>query len=311
MATGPSSFSAPDDNDRVSESLSIIEASSVEAVPITRQESKVHVRHYPYCAVGTLFAYFPDNKDTVYHSTCFLIEANVVVTLASNLYNVDQGGKATSVTTSFSNEKVTTIMFPDNFEKNKLSGSNLAVLLYSNQVVSDWLGVKIASQEELSDKDILVMASLGPKNESNKSVLSGDSLSQNDSSSNEGAPVGPNASTTSIGGTTSIPQEENKYAIKYINNSDIHEISNSLNGKMSVETNDEKLLKKCIGGPVYYKGYDGGPYVIGFLDKSYCVQQIDTESFQFLVKCVNEGKKMRKKVHKNIEEDKIYKERRS
>ena len=183
MATGPSSFSAPDDNDRVSESLSIIEASSVEAVPITREESKVHVRHYPYCAVGTLFAYFPDNKDIVYHSTCFLIEANVVVTLASNLYNIDQGGKATSVTTSFSNEKVTTIMFPDNFEKNKLSGSNLAVLLYSNQVVSDWLGVKIASQEELSDKDILVMASLGPKDESNKSVLSGDSLSQNDSSS--------------------------------------------------------------------------------------------------------------------------------
>ena len=78
MTTGPSSFSAPD-NDRVSESLSIIEASSVEAVPITRIESKVHVRNYPYCAVGTLFAIFPDNKykDTVFHSTCFLIEANV------------------------------------------------------------------------------------------------------------------------------------------------------------------------------------------------------------------------------------------
>ena len=44
------------------------------------------------------------------------------------------------------------------------------------------------------------------------------------------------------------------------------------------------------GGPVYYKGYNGGPYVIGFLDKTYVVQQIDTESFQFLVKCVNEGK---------------------
>ena len=200
MTTGPSSFSAPD-NDRVSESMSIIEASSVEAVPITRIESKVHVRNYPYCAVGTLFAIFPDNKDTVFHSTCFLIEANVVVTLASNIYNVDLGGKAASVTTSFSNEKVTTINFPDNFEKNKLSGSNLAVLLYSNQVVSDWLGVKIASQEELSDKDILVMASLGPKDESNKSVLSGDSMSQIDNSSNEGAPVGPSTSTTSIGGT--------------------------------------------------------------------------------------------------------------
>ena len=58
---------------------------------------------------------------------------------------------------------------------------------------------------------------------------------------------------------------------------------------------------------MYYKGYDGGPYVIGFLDKNYAVQPIEKEAFQFLVKCVNEGKKMRKKVHKNIEEDKITK----
>ena len=115
-------------------------------------------------------------------------------------------------------------------------------------------------------------------------------MSQIDNSSNEGAPVGPSTSTTSIGGTNCPPQEETKTAIKYINNSDIHEISTSLSGKMSVETNDEKLLKRCVGGPVYYKGYDGGPYVIGFLDKTYVVQQIDTESFQFLVKCVNEGK---------------------
>ena len=45
------------------------------------------------------------------------------------------------------------------------------------------------------------MASLGPKDESNKSVLSGDSMSQIDNSSNEGAPVGPSTSTTSIRGT--------------------------------------------------------------------------------------------------------------
>ena len=299
QATGPSSFSAPDDPDRVSDSLSIIEASSVEAIPITSKASKVQIRQYPYCAVGTLFATFPDNKDKVHQYTCFLIEANVVVTLASNINNAEFGGKAISVTTSFSNDKISNISYPEEFEKNKLSGTSLAVLLYPDPVISDWLGVKIASNEELSDKDVLLMASLGLKETSDdKSVISGDNSSI-DNSSNLGAPIVANSSTTTDG--------EEKSNVKYMNNSEIHEISTSLTSKMSTETNDEKLLQRCRGGPVYYKGYDGGPYVIGFLDKNFAVQQIDENALKFLVKCVNEGKKMRKKVHKNIEEDKIIK----
>ena len=299
QATGPSSFSAPDDPDRVSDSLSIIEASSVEAIPITSKASKVQIRQYPYCAVGTLFATFPDNKDKVHQYTCFLIEANVVVTLASNINNAEFGGKAITVTTSFSNDKISNICYPDEFEKNKLSGTSLAVLLYPDPVISDWLGVKIASNEELSDKDVLLMASLGLKETSDdKSVISGDNSSI-DNSSNLGAPIVANSSTTTDG--------EEKSNVKYMNNSEIHEISTSLTSKMSTETNDEKLLQRCRGGPVYYKGYDGGPYVIGFLDKNFAVQQIDENALKFLVKCVNEGKKMRKKVHKNIEEDKIIK----
>ena len=298
QATGPSSFSAPDDPDRISDSLSIIEASSVEAIPITNRASKVQIRQYPYCAVGTLFATFPDNKDKVHQYTCFLIEANVVVTLASNINNPEFGGKATSVTTSFSNDKISNINFPDDFEKNKLSGNSLAVLLYPNPLVTDWLGVKIAANEELSDKDILLMASLGPKEASDdKSVVSGDSSSIDNSTTNEGAPMVANSTTTG----------NEKNHLQYLNNSEIHEVSTSLTSKMSTENNDEKLLQRCKGGPVYYKGYDGGPYVIGFLDKNYAVQPIEKEAFQFLVKCVNEGKKMRKKVHKNIEEDKITK----
>ena len=299
QTTGPSSFSAPDDPDRVSDSLSIIEASSVEAIPITSKASKVQIRQYPYCAVGTLFATFPDNKDKVHQYTCFLIEANVVVTLASNINNAEFGGKAISVTTSFSNDKISNISYPEEFEKNKLSGTSLAVLLYPDPVISDWLGVKIASNEELSDKDVLLMASLGLKETSDdKSVISGDNSSI-DNSSNLGAPIVANSSTTTDG--------EEKSNVKYMNNSEIHEISTSLTSKMSTETNDEKLLQRCRGGPVYYKGYDGGPYVIGFLDKNFAVQQIDENALKFLVKCVNEGKKMRKKVHKNIEEDKIIK----
>ena len=158
--------------------------------------------------------------------------------------------------------------------------------------------MKIAANEELSDKDILLMASLGPKEASDdKSVVSGDSSSIDNSTTNEGAPMVANSTTTG----------NEKNHLQYLNNSEIHEVSTSLTSKMSTENNDEKLLQRCKGGPVYYKGYDGGPYVIGFLDKNYAVQPIEKEAFQFLVKCVNEGKKMRKKVHKNIEEDKITK----
>ena len=221
------------------------------------------------------------------------------MTLASNINNAEFGGKAISVTTSFSNDKISNISYPEEFEKNKLSGTSLAVLLYPDPVISDWLGVKIASNEELSDKDVLLMASLGLKETSDdKSVISGDNSSI-DNSSNLGAPIVANSSTTTDG--------EEKSNVKYMNNSEIHEISTSLTSKMSTETNDEKLLQRCRGGPVYYKGYDGGPYVIGFLDKNFAVQQIDENALKFLVKCVNEGKKMRKKVHKNIEEDKIIK----
>ena len=168
----------------------------------------MQIRQYPYCAVGTLFATFPDNKDKVHQYTCFLIEANVVVTLASNINNAEFGGKAISVTTSFSNDKISNISYPEEFEKNKLSGTSLAVLLYPDPVISDWLGVKIASNEELSDKDVLLMASLGLKETSDdKSVISGDNSSI-DNSSNLGAPIVANSSTTTDG--------EEKSNVKYM-----------------------------------------------------------------------------------------------
>lgn len=293
QVTGPSSFSAPDDMDKGSESMSMIEASSVEQIPITNKISKVNIRHYPYCAIGTLNVIYPDDS-AVHQFTCFLIEANVVVTLGTNISNPNHSGKATNITTSFSPEKVTNIIFPDNFDKNK-PDPDLAVLIYPNPVVEDWVGVKMASNDELSDKDIFLMCSVGTKDTIEDKSVSSESKIDNSQTQNGESSV-----------LTDGPPVYKKY-IKYINNSEIHEVLTNLNAKMSVESNDPVLLQKCRGGPVYYKGYDGGSYVIGYLDKEFAVQQISKEAFKFLVKCVNEGKKTRKKVHKNIEEDKIYK----
>ena len=292
QVTGPSSFSAPDDMDKGSESMSMIEASSVEQIPITNKISKVNIRHYPYCAIGTLNVIYPDDS-AVHQFTCFLIEANVVVTLGTNISNPNHSGKATNITTSFSPEKVTNIIFPDNFDKNK-PDPDLAVLIYPNPVVEDWVGVKMASNDELSDKDILLMCSVGTKDTIDDKSVSSESKIDNSQTQNGESSV-----------LTDAPPVYKKY-IKYINNSEIHEVLTNLNAKMSVESNDPVLLQKCRGGPVYYKGYDGGPYVIGYQDKEFAVQQISKEAFKFLVKCVNEGKKSRKKIHKNIEEDKRH-----
>ena len=62
------------------------------------------INKFPYIAIGTITSQFPG--DQVVQNTCFLIDTNVVVTLASNIDNKNKGGKAESITTTFSKEKV-------------------------------------------------------------------------------------------------------------------------------------------------------------------------------------------------------------
>ena len=60
---------------------------------------------FPYCAIGIIMVKFPVTEDLFIY-TCFLIEANAVVTLACNLESKAKGGKATYIKTSFSKEEV-------------------------------------------------------------------------------------------------------------------------------------------------------------------------------------------------------------
>ena len=64
-----------------------------------------NVNKFPYIAVGTLTVKFPDD-DKDYQYTCFLIDTNVVVTLSSNLIDKNKGGRAKSIISTFSEEKV-------------------------------------------------------------------------------------------------------------------------------------------------------------------------------------------------------------
>lgn len=64
-----------------------------------------NTKKFPHIAIGTISVKFPIGDET-FDYTCFLIDTNVVVTLAANLDNKNMGGKAKSIQTSFSDEKV-------------------------------------------------------------------------------------------------------------------------------------------------------------------------------------------------------------
>ena len=83
-----------------------------------------NIKKFPYIAIGTLTVKFPSFQEE-YQYTCFLIDTNVVVTLASNLEDKNKGGKAKSIKTTFSDEKEKWENFPiqgvDNKKEKKVT----------------------------------------------------------------------------------------------------------------------------------------------------------------------------------------------
>ena len=65
-----------------------------------------NIKKFPYIAIGFLRVKFPLYNKTEFFYTCFAIGGNIVVTLASNLIDKNKGGKAISILTSFSEDKV-------------------------------------------------------------------------------------------------------------------------------------------------------------------------------------------------------------
>lgn len=64
-----------------------------------------NLKEFPFHAIGIINVQFPAGAE-IFEYTCFLIDTNVVVTLASNLENKSKGGKAKLILTSFSEEHV-------------------------------------------------------------------------------------------------------------------------------------------------------------------------------------------------------------
>ena len=288
---GDSSFASENDSmdsdssRSLGETSSYIDVSNVEGQNITSRSSAVsRSKEFPYIGVGTITIKFSQSNNESC-KTCFLIDSNVVVTLESNIKKIEKGN-ANHITTSF-NDKVVKesniYLFERDYEKickqklnpNYSGFKNLAVLLYEDNVSDEWVGIEGLKEEEISNKDLYLICSLGIKNSKN-----------NDE------------------------EQKNNLII-----CDIHEMNVQITTsfqKIEKEDDEEKLkekalLKQCKGGPVYYKDYNGGAYVIGILNKDYKIYSFTKENMIFLVNMVNKGKLLRKKIHKGIDEEHIVK----
>ena len=260
----------------------IYDISSVQAIPLTSSQTIVKQSNYfPYSSVGTLLVDFP-KADGTKEFTCFLIEENVVVTLATNLYDPKYGGEAKTVKTSFSDAKVKRIVFHNSFRNDKKATNPdclLAVLIYEEKVFNEYLGVRSEIQGDGSN--MFLVASCGLK----------------------GGKTGDQANEAG-------EEEGNNYMERTegpFKQSEIHSLYVTLEQEIIEDQNDENLFEKCLGAPVYYKDFNNDIYVVGILTKDHKITRISKSHIEFLNENVNLGQNFLRSDNKKIEEDKIEK----
>ena len=252
------------------------------------------IKKFPYIAIGTISVVFPVSEQ-VFEYTCFLIDTNVVVTLAANIESKNKGGKAKSIFTSFSEETVKwENVYIQGEEKDKgkkkdkdknkdgdntIEGqlqSKLAVILYDDNIGTEWIGVEGGEKEDFSGRDINAVFSLGIKGQ---------------------------GSTTTDGEEGSEPKGkkgEQHFREIFVNNvNPFHQAEEKGNEE------ERALIKNSPGSPLYYKDYNSGAYVIAIINEAYEFQYFDRKTMIFLADMVNKGKLLRKKINKGIDEDNI------
>ena len=62
-----------------------------------------------------------------------------------------------------------------------------------------------------------------------------------------------------------------------------------------------------MGILIYYKDYNSGAYVVAIVNEKLNFQFFDRETMLFLSNMVNQGKLLRKKIYKDIDEENIVK----
>jgi hypothetical protein len=242
-----------------------------------------NMNKFPYSAIGTITCKFPvdENKEFIY--TCFLIDTNVVLTLASNLESNSKGGKAKSIVTSFSKEQVkweniiiqgSETKGKGKKEKDKDKNQNealdnlqskLAVIFFDDSIGKEWIGVEGGKKEDFEGRDTFAVFSFEDK-----------------------------------GTTTDGDDSKGEIKFREIFISNINPFTQKLD-----DANISILIKQSPGSPIYYNDYNNGAYAIAIITDTYEFQYFDRKTMVFLANMVNQGKLLRKKVNKGIDEDNI------
>ena len=240
-----------------------------------------NLKMFPYSAIGTISVEFAISEEKFVY-TCFLIDTNVVVTLASNLENKNMGGKAELIITSFSKEKVKweNIFIQGEEKKGKKEDKNkaesldnlsskLAVILYDNSIGDQWLGVEGGKKDDFELKDIYTTFSFKDGNENNN---------------------------------TEEEKKVNQIKFREIQLSNMNPFLDlSKNG----EEKDKEFIKQSIGSPLYYRDFNNGAYIIALINESFEFQYFDRKTMIFLANMANKGKLQLKKINKGIDEENI------
>ena len=242
-----------------------------------------NMNKFPYSAIGTITCKFPvdENKEFIY--TCFLIDTNVVLTLAANLESNSKGGKAKSIVTSFSKEQVkweniiiqgSETKGKGKKEKDKDKNQNealdnlqskLAVIFFDDSIGKEWIGVEGGKKEDFEGRDTFAVFSFEDK-----------------------------------GTTTDGDDSKGEIKFREIFISNINPFTQKLD-----DANIANLIKQSPGSPIYYNDYNNGAYAIAIITDTDEFQYYDRKTMVFLANMVNQGKLLRKKVNKGIDEDNI------
>ena len=245
-----------------------------------------NISKFPYSAIGTISVQFPISEE-IFVYTCFLIDTNVVVTLASNLKSKSKGGKAKSIVTSFSKENVKwenifiqgeEISDKKNDEKDKIqidSSENLsfklAVIIYNDKINNEWLGVEGGKKEDFEGRDIYAVFSLKEENDENNIAI----------------------------------DEKNKDKKPKLREIFIFNKNPFFDADIEGEKEEIELISQSPGSPLYYKDYNNGAYVIAIINECFEFLYFDCKIMTFLMNMVNKAKQIRKKFNKGIDEDDI------
>ena len=152
--------------------------------------------------------------------------------------------------------------------------SNLAVILYEENILNEWIGLEQGKREDFSGRDINAVFCLGLK----KDIANNEDIETEKSYKNKDIPY-----------------------LREVN------VNNGNPFKDLENSQKKELIKSCPGSPLYYKDYNSGAYVIAIINEFLEFQYFDRDDILFLGNMINKGKILRMKIHKGIDEENIVK----